>query len=534
MANQKGITKEEYIERYADIAMEQMTKYGIPASITLAQGIIESGYGNSHLCEYYNNHFGIKAHGRPNYVVRADDKPDDKFRVYANAEESFEDHSKFLQQRRYTSQTSHLAKDDYAGWARVLEKKKYATAADYANTLIKEIKKYNLAKYDQMVLSGQYQANRGHGAVQGPGQGQQLVPTTDMTAIIGSSKTYSLPMAAQNGGYMIKSKYGMRNHPFDGAYKMHKGIDIHPGHSHTQVYATEDSGKVIKVDTVGNGAAGKHVTVEYQRADGSTVQCTYMHLSQVNVALGETVNAGVALGLTGNTGRSTGEHLHFQVDTVKDGEKKSMDPVRYLAAMDLATGRDTQMVYMSHDLAAAEKATLATDAAQQQQYLAQSQQQISAKEQIEKFMSDNDPNKQQEDDYITELFVKLFESIQAITAFTEMQEQQKLSEVIENKHLDLTEYLQGQYKSVCLDVGTDGKPVLTIDDGTNKQQHVMTRDELHNYNSLVANITDKKQLASNLNNFVQGLSWSELASMNYDQIEQQQQKQQQQQMTASR
>ena len=149
MAQRRNNAYEDYINRYKDIAIEQMMRHRIPASITLAQGLLESGAGKSLLTVSSNNHFGIKCHnewtGRRFY--KDDDIKDDCFRVYDNARESFEDHSKFLLRPRYKSLFS-LKITDYKGWARGLKACGYATNPQYADKLIGIIELYNLSEYD--------------------------------------------------------------------------------------------------------------------------------------------------------------------------------------------------------------------------------------------------------------------------------------------------------------------------------------------------------------------------------------------------
>lgn len=140
---------EEYIARYADMAIEQMRAYGIPASITLAQGLLESGAGKSTLAREGNNHFGIKCHSdwRGETMLRNDDAPDECFRVYGNVADSFTDHSLFLRRKRY-AELFDLDPSDYAGWARGLKKCGYATDPNYAARLISIIELYSLYRFD--------------------------------------------------------------------------------------------------------------------------------------------------------------------------------------------------------------------------------------------------------------------------------------------------------------------------------------------------------------------------------------------------
>jgi len=146
----RSSTAEAYISKYKDIAIAEMNQYGIPASIKLAQALLESGNGNSSLARNANNHFGIKCttawQGRT--VLKSDDNPDDCFRVYNNPEESFRDHSEFLLRKRYAA-LFELNKDDYIGWARGLKTAGYATNPRYAELLISLIERYNLHQYDR-------------------------------------------------------------------------------------------------------------------------------------------------------------------------------------------------------------------------------------------------------------------------------------------------------------------------------------------------------------------------------------------------
>ncbi|MDH8701972.1 hypothetical protein M2138_001324 [Dysgonomonadaceae bacterium PH5-43] len=141
----------DYIDKYSDLAIKHMDKYKIPASITLAQGILESGAGRSAFVKETNNHFGIKCHTdwKGNRVYKADDGPNDCFRSYKKAEDSFDDHSKFIAERARYSELFKLKISDYKGWARGLQKCGYATDKAYANKLIKLIEDYELYKYDK-------------------------------------------------------------------------------------------------------------------------------------------------------------------------------------------------------------------------------------------------------------------------------------------------------------------------------------------------------------------------------------------------
>jgi hypothetical protein len=150
IAGYTHITSLEYIDRYKSIAIQEMNLYGIPASITLAQGLFESGSGNGELARVANNHFGIKcsADWKGKSYYKDDDNKNDCFRVYDRPEDSFRDHSNFLKKKNY-ARLFELDKNDYRGWAAGLKQCGYATNPKYADLLIGVIEKYSLDQYDQ-------------------------------------------------------------------------------------------------------------------------------------------------------------------------------------------------------------------------------------------------------------------------------------------------------------------------------------------------------------------------------------------------
>ena len=148
------ITPEEYIQAYKDIAIREMKTHKIPASITLAQGLLESGAGNSALAREAKNHFGIKCHkgweGDTYYMD--DDEKNECFRKYDDVEQSFRDHSEFLCGRSRYAALFDLDITDFEGWAKGLKAAGYATNPKYAQLLIDRIKLYDLTQYDQIAL----------------------------------------------------------------------------------------------------------------------------------------------------------------------------------------------------------------------------------------------------------------------------------------------------------------------------------------------------------------------------------------------
>lgn len=143
---------EAYIRQFASIAIEEMEKYKIPASIKLAQGILESGSGRSNLAVRSNNHFGIKCHRgwQGNIVTHDDDYIGECFRKYQHPQKSYEDHSKFLTSRKRYANLFKLRITDYQGWAYGLKRAGYATDSRYPQKIIRLIQRYNLDEYDRM------------------------------------------------------------------------------------------------------------------------------------------------------------------------------------------------------------------------------------------------------------------------------------------------------------------------------------------------------------------------------------------------
>ena len=149
------ITRDAYISSYSELAMREMARVGIPASITLAQGCLESDNGNSRLAVRANNHFGIKCHDWTGKTIHHDDDfRKECFRAYASAYESYMDHSQFLTTKPRYTDLFELNAQDYRGWAKGLKKAGYATASSYSTLLIRIIEENELYRYDVLVLEG--------------------------------------------------------------------------------------------------------------------------------------------------------------------------------------------------------------------------------------------------------------------------------------------------------------------------------------------------------------------------------------------
>ena len=372
--------KAAFFEQYAPLAMEQQQKYGIPASVTLAQMYIESAGGKSNLAQTGNNYFGIKcssqwlAEGKP-YSLHHDDKPNEKFCNYASVQESIEHHSQFLMGSRYAA-CRQCAADDYRGWVNGLQAAGYATNRNYATMLIADIEAYGLSRYDQQAKTMQKVAE----------QRTMTMPST--------SQGYSFPIAGDNlvmsDGYGI-SPTSYRNHA-------HNGIDLKARYQ--DVMATENQGRVVKVGS--DKSSGNFAVVEYDRADGAKWRVSYCHLDSVAVRHGDVVNAGQKLGVSGNTGNSTGPHLHLTVrhQTAGSTEFKTVDPLNYLAEIAVRGNLTATVVKKgtNTDMLASRKGGVDTTPTHADQLMAQTQltpqqqQNAQAGAQLTQRTSSNDPN----------------------------------------------------------------------------------------------------------------------------------------------
>jgi len=153
-AGAQKITPEQYIEQYKDLAIREMKRMGVPASITLAQGLLETESGNSTLLKKSNNHFGIKCKSSwtGDAVSHDDDAPGECFRTYKTAEDSYRDHSNYLRGNDRYASLFELDPTDYKGWAYGLKKAGYATNPKYPQILITNIERYNLQQYTMIAL----------------------------------------------------------------------------------------------------------------------------------------------------------------------------------------------------------------------------------------------------------------------------------------------------------------------------------------------------------------------------------------------
>lgn len=504
---------QQYAEQYAEYAMEQMRRYGIPASVTLAQGILESSNGQSMLARNENNHFGIKATADwiakgGAYGIYTDDRPNEKFCSYGSVGDSYEHHSRFLKENSRYAACFALSADDYKGWSQGLEKAGYATGGNYAASLQRIIENNDLQRYDQMVMNQMQNEGRTFGVNDNP---------------LGTSEAesgYSFPVE-RDEFLFITSPFGMRQDPLDGTkQQMHKGIDIRC--KGDAVLATENGGKVVAVNRNANTAGGKSVTVEYGRTDGSKVQCTYMHLSEIEVRAGDTLQAGERLGISGNTGiRTTGEHLHFGVVTMyADGTRRDIDPAAYLAEIAqkgnikvqaLHNGTDLLTKYKSAEVAVAPEKPLAPD------------------DWMKKLLSSEDSGVGLSgcNDPIVDMAMTAFASLMMLAVQIDNRREEEqiaaISEAADRRSIDLLPLMPG-LKSCALILNENGKAVLHADNGTVQVSRELSSAELSRLSvTLNSETLTEESKRMRVAGMVNAIVLSEVASQNFEQGMNQQQ-----------
>lgn len=260
-----------------------------------------------------------------------------------------------------------------------------------------------------------------------------------------------------------------------GAKQMHKGIDIQA--KHDEVLATEDKGKVIKVNNNTDGGAGRYVTVEYSRPNGNKYQCTYMHLSRIDVKVGDEVNAGQKLGMSGNTGtRTTGEHLHFSVKSESsDGTKRDIDPAAYLAEISQKGGITLQTLHNGKDITAQYKAQNPIDVNSDREVAS------NPEDWMKKLLSSEDSGVSMPlGDPVIELMMTMFTSLMALALQidnkSEEEKMQKATEAAITKSIDLTSLLPS-YR-ICSITLQGNKPFLQVDNGSVQFSRELTNAEI--------------------------------------------------------
>lgn len=485
-----------YAEKYAEFAMEQMRLYGIPASVTLAQGILESASGQSRLAQNENNHFGIKATqswiaSGGKYGLYTDDKPNEKFCSYDSVGDSYAHHSRFLKENSRYASCFKLDADDYRGWAQGLDKAGYATAGKYAPALISIIERNDLQRYDRMVM----EEMNAKGLKPG-----QRTPQLQSGNNNSAEHDYSFPLKREEFLF-VTSPFGMRTDPTDPSKKqMHKGMDIQCNNE--AVLATEKNGKVVAVNENANTAGGKSVTVEYTREGGAKVQVSYLHLNSFSVKVGDTVNAGQQIGVSGNTGtRTTGPHLHFGVKQIaEDGTARDMDPAAYLA--EIAEKGNIRLTAM-HD-----GQNLLAKYKSQNPDSPVIDMSLSPEEWMKKLLSSEDSGIGMGgygQDPVMEMAMTLFTSLMALAVQidnrTEGEQMAAATAAATDRRIDLTPLVKGM-RECTLMVKEGETPTLSVDTGTNRFSAQLTAADMNRLNLVLSDSTltdeEKKERISGI------------------------------------
>lgn len=485
-----------YAEKYAEFAMEQMRLYGIPASVTLAQGILESASGQSRLAQNENNHFGIKATqswiaGGGRYGLYTDDKPNEKFCSYDSVGDSYAHHSRFLKENSRYASCFKLDADDYRGWAQGLDKAGYATAGKYAPALISIIESNDLQRYDRMVM----EEMNAKGLK--PGQG---TPQMQPDNANGTEQDYSFPLKREEFLF-VTSPFGMRKDPTDPSkQQMHKGIDIRCDNE--AVLATEKDGKVVAVNDNANTPGGKSVTVESAREGGAKVQVSYLHLSSTSVKVGDTVNAGQQIGVSGNTGtRTTGSHLHLGVKQIaSDGTGRDMDPAAYLAEIAEKGNIRLTAMHDGQNLLAKYKSSNPDSPVIDMS--------LSPEEWMKKLLSSEDSGIGMGgygQDPVMEMAMTLFTSLMALAVQidnrTEEEQMAAATAAATDRRIDLTPLVKGM-RECTLMVKEGETPILSVDTGTNRFSAQLTAADMNRLNLVLSDSTltgeEKKERISGI------------------------------------
>jgi len=498
-------SRQQYIEQYAEYAMDQMRRYGIPASVTLAQGIIESADGRSTLANTANNHFGVKGTYNGNYVLADDDRPNEKFKKYDSVGQSYEDHSKVLMAQRYRKHTAGLATDDYRGWAAAIQRGGYASDKRYVSTLVSVIEGAGLQKYDKMVMSQP--------------RSQATAAKNSLTVATGS---YSMPVK-RDSFMLVTSPYGNREDPLNkGTMQVHHGMDIKTNKE--AVLATENKGTVVGVDHRTNTAGGKTVTVEYAHEDGSRVRVQYMHLSEIAVKKGDTVNAGQKIGVSGATGtRVTGEHLHFGVINVSgDGKMQWVNPAAYLADISQKGNLKIEAQHNGRDLLADY---------QSKGNGTPEQEQATPEGWLSKLMTSEDAAIGM--DGGRGLLGSLMQMLMTMLMLTMKMEGKSrdekmaaINEAVTQRRIDLS-CMTPNLKSASLTVTEGGKAVLVTHDGKKEYRHELTAEEQQRLTAILNGEGDDAAKRQKIGSLVNAVTFSQQASENYEQIASERQSQEQ-------
>lgn len=512
---------EEYAANYSEYAMEQMRRYGIPASVTLAQGILESSNGQSELSVKGNAHFGIKCSGDwlkngGSYLVYTDDRPDEKFCTYATVGDSYEHHSAFLKENVRYKSCFALSPDDYRGWCEGLQRAGYASGSNYAKHLEQIIEKNGLFKYDKAVMKEAKET------------GISIGTYATLRKVQGQSPAaveYALPLRRESF-MLVTSAFGMRKDPMDGSrQQMHKGVDIQTRHE--AVLATETGGKVTAVNENVQTPGGKSVQIEYSRADGSRYEVSYFHLDSVQVKAGDTVRAGQQVAVTGNTGtRTTGEHLHIGVkQTAANGNVRDLDPAAYMAEIAVRGNLRTEMLCNGENLMAKYASEPNKQNNGMEQRGGKTEESLSVEGWMKKLLSSEDSGVGLGGDPIMEMITTLYAGLMALAGQFDSKKQeagreqqmQEATEACLSRKIDVSSFVPSTER--ChIQLTEGGMPMLEAAVNGQNISHALTKGEVNTLTRTLGDAelkdSDKQQRIASI---VGRILLAEQASMNYNQ-----------------
>ena len=405
--------------------------------------------------------------------------------------DSYAHHSRFLKENSRYASCFKLDADDYRGWAQGLDKAGYATAGKYAPALISIIESNDLQRYDRMVM----EEMNAKGLK--PGQG---TPQMQPDNVNGTEQDYSFPLKREEFLF-VTSPFGMRKDPTDPSkQQMHKGIDIRCDNE--AVLATEKDGKVVAVNDNANTPGGKSVTVEYAREGGAKVQVSYLHLSSTSVKVGDTVNAGQQIGVSGNTGtRTTGSHLHLGVKQIaSDGTGRDMDPAVYLAEIAEKGNIRLTAMHDGQNLLAKYKSPNPDSPVIDMS--------LSPEEWMKKLLSSEDSGIGMGgygQDPVMEMAMTLFTSLMALAVQidnkTEDEKMAAATAAALDRCIDLTPLVQGM-RECTLQVKEGETPLLSVDTGTNRFTTQLSSSDMNRMNLVLSDGTltaeEKKERISGI------------------------------------
>jgi hypothetical protein len=313
--------------------------------------------------------------------------------------------------------------------------------------------------------------------------------------------------------------------------QFHAGIDIHC--KNEPLLATENNGKIVGVNHNTNNGGGKTVTIEYNRQDGTRYQTTYMHMSTIDVKVGDTVHAGQKIGVSGNTGtRSTGPHLHFEVKTIgEDGTRRNIDPAAYIAEICQKGGLSQQLLSNGKDLLAKYKVdnpvTVENGAAIGQQR----QEDLSPEGWMKKLLSSEDSGTGLgiDGDPVMEMAMGMFSSLMVLALQIDNKSQkEKMSAVTEaaiSKRINLTQLVPAM-KSCILLLDESGNASLEMLNGNQSMKHLLSNAEMQKIatvlNDGTLNDDMKRQRISGI---ISSIGISQQISQNFEQARDQQETQ---------